>query len=102
MQSVSEDLPPRAAFDQSPGIHRQDAVGEECQHGGIVTDEQEGDLQPLFQVAHELEDLELHGGVERSGGLVCNDELRPADQRLRDHDALLLAATELMRIATEQ
>ena len=51
-----------------------------------------------LQLAHQLEDLRLHGDVERGGRLVGDQQRRIAGQRHRDHHALAHAAGELVRI----
>jgi hypothetical protein len=50
-------------------------------------------------VPDELEDLRLRGDVERGGGLVGDQQHRLEHQRHRDHDALALAARQLVRVA---
>ncbi len=60
----------------------------------------EDDRHALFilQELDELEDLGLHGDVERGRRLVGDQQLRLAGERHRDHDALAHAAGEPMRI----
>ena len=48
--------------------------------------------------AQQVEDLGLHGHVERGGRLIGQDQAGVEHQRHRDDDALLLAAGELVRI----
>ena len=48
--------------------------------------------------AHQLDDLGLHGDVERGGRLVGDQEIRSAGERDRDHHALPHAAGKLVRI----
>ena len=55
----------------------------------------------LLHVAQQLEDLRLHGDVERGRRLVGDDERRPAGQRDRDHHALPHAARQLMRVVVD-
>ena len=50
------------------------------------------------QAGEQVEHLRLHHHVERGGRLVGDDQPRAAGQRHRDHDALLLAAGELVRV----
>ena len=52
----------------------------------------------LLHVAQELENLRLHGDVERGRRLVGDDQRRPAGERDGDHHALPHAARELVRI----
>ena len=58
-----------------------------------------GEAVRLLQVAQQVDDLLLHGAVERRGRLVEDDELRVQDHGAGDGDALALAAGEFMRIA---
>ncbi len=64
----------------------------------VVRDEQYARVMALLQLEHELEDLRLRRHVERRGGFVGDQQHRVEHQRHRDHDALALAARELMRI----
>ena len=48
--------------------------------------------------AHQLDDLRLHGHVERGGRLVGDQEIRPAGERDGDHHALPHAAGKLVRV----
>ena len=47
------------------------------------------------------EDLRLHGDVERGGRLVGDQQVGLVGERHGDHDALALAAGQLVRIAAE-
>ena len=51
--------------------------------------------------AISVEDLRLHGDVQRRGRLVEDDQVRLADQRAGDADPLRLAAGQLVRVALE-
>ncbi len=48
--------------------------------------------------AHQLDDLRLHGDVERGGRLVGDQKIRPAGERDGDHHALAHAAGKLVRV----
>ena len=48
-----------------------------------------------------LQDLRLHGDVERGGRLVGDQQVRLVGERHGDHHALALAAGQLVRIALE-
>ena len=52
-------------------------------------------------VLEQLEDLRLHRDVERGGRLVGDQQVGLVGERHGDHDALALAAGELVRIARE-
>ena len=54
-----------------------------------------------LQVLQQLEDLRLHGDVERGGRLVGDQEIGLVGERHGDHHALALAAGKLVRIGAE-
>src|SRR6185437_11646988 len=62
-----------------------------------LADEEIGQAELVLQVPHQIEDLRLHGDVERRGRLVADDELGIGSERTRNRDTLALAAGELMR-----
>ena len=88
-------------LDDTAAIHDSDAVGYLDRDADVVGDED--DCEPLFalELAQKQEHLDLVGGVERGGGFVGEQDLRPARQRERDHGALAHAARHLMRIVVE-
>ena len=51
--------------------------------------------------AHELQDLRLHGHIQRRSRLVGDDQSRSGQQSDRDHDPLTHAAGKLVRIGVE-
>ena len=53
------------------------------------------------QVEQQPHDLRLDRDIERTDGLVANEDFRPQHERARDADALALAARELVRVAIE-
>ena len=53
--------------------------------------------QLALQRLQQLEDLRLDGDVERGGGLVGDQQVGLVGERHGDHDALALAAGELVR-----
>ena len=55
----------------------------------------------LCRRCDQLEDLRLHGHVERRRRLVGDQQLRVVDQRHRDHHALAHAAGELVRVGVD-
>ena len=52
-----------------------------------------------LQVLEQLEDLRLHGDVERRRRLVGDQEIGIVGERHGDHHALALAARQLVRIS---
>jgi hypothetical protein len=65
-------------------------------------DQQQGHAQFPLQVAHQLQDHRLDGHVERRGGLVGDQQRRPADQRHGDHHALAQSARQFERIGAQR
>ena len=55
----------------------------------------------VCSVLQQLEDLRLHGDVERGRRLVGDQQVGLVGERHGDHHALALAAGELVRIAAE-
>ena len=64
-------------------------------------DQDQRQARLALQVAQQVEDLRLHGHVERGGRFVGDQQLRARRQRHRDHDALAHAAREFVRIGVE-
>ena len=61
-------------------------------HGKVVGDEEIGQVQLVFQIAQQVQDLRLDGHVEGADRLVANDEFRAQRDRSIDSDALPLSA----------
>ncbi len=92
-----EDLLDRAVLDDLAVLHHADPVRDFAHDAEIVGDEQDRHAEPGLELLEELEDLRLHGDVERGGRFVGDQEVRLVGQRHRDHDPLPLAAGELVR-----
>ena len=59
-------------------------------------------MKPLaLLLLEQVEDLRLHGDVERGGRLVGEQQLRAARERDGDHHALAHAAGQLVRVLVE-
>ena len=54
------------------------------------------------RLEHQLQDLAAHRGVEARDRLVGDDQPRVERHRARDHDALALAAGDLVRVEREE
>src|SRR6516162_5907620 len=80
-------------------LHHADPLGELAHDAEVVGDEQHGHAETGLQVLQELKDLRLHGDVERGSRLVGDQEIGLVGKRHGDHDALALAAGELVRVA---
>ena len=97
LRRVDHLLDPRQ-LDDLAGIHDADAVGDLDRHADVVGDEDHAEVELALQLADQEQDLDLHGGIERRGRLVGQQEAGIARQRQRDHGALAHAARHLVRI----
>ncbi len=70
-------------------------------HAEVMGDEQHRHAEPLLQSLQQIEHLRLHGHVERGGRFVRDQQVRFVGERHGDHDALALAARELVRMGFE-
>ena len=77
-------------------------MGDLGHHAEVVGDEQHAGAAPLLQLADQLQDLRLRRHVERRGRLVGDQQRRVEHQGGGDHDALALAARDLVRIDVDQ
>ena len=82
-------------------VHDRDAVGEVRDDAHVVRDQHDRGAELLGEPPQQVEDLGLHGDVEGRGRLVGDDQARVEHQGLRDDDALLLAARELVRVVVD-
>ncbi len=96
-----EQLLHLGALDDPAAVHHRDRIGEVGDHAHVVGDHDDRGAEAVPHLAQQVEDLGLHGDVQRGGRLVGHDQLRAQGQRHRDHDALLLAAGELVRVAVD-
>ena len=84
-------------FNDAPGVHDGDAIGDLGDYTEVVRDEEEGKLHLAAELVEQFEDLSLHGDIESGGGFVGNEQFRIGRESHGDHDALAKAAGELMR-----
>ena len=91
----------RALLDDPARVHDRQAVRDLDEHREVVGDEQHREPQLALEVLQQLEDLGLDHDVEGGGRLVGDDQVGAARERHRDHDALLLAARELVRVVPQ-
>ena len=94
-----DDLFGVAVFDDAATAHDQDAVRQRANDGEIMRDEDVSKAMAALQVAQEVNDLRLHGTVERGRRLIQHNEFRLQDHGAGNGDALALAAGELVRKA---
>jgi hypothetical protein len=98
MAHVVEDLVHRAFLDHLPRVHDVHPVAG-CQYQAqVVGDVDHRGIELLGDLGDQLDDARLDRHVERRGRLVEQQQRRIGQQRHRDHDALLLAARDLVRV----
>ena len=90
-----------AVLDRAAGVHHQHVVGHLGDHPEVVGDDDDRGVELALQVLEQVEDLRLHGHVERGGRLVGDQQARVVDQAHRDHRALAHAAGELVRVVVD-
>ncbi|MNE94810.1 hypothetical protein D3C80_1928210 [compost metagenome] len=66
-----------------------------------MADENIGETELFLQIRQQVQNLRLHGQIERGNRLVENEQLRVEHQRTRNGNTLALATGEHMRIAVE-
>ena len=88
----------RRALHDPARVHDQHVVGELGNDPQVVRDQKDRHVQPLLQIAQQLENLRLRRHVECGGRLVGDQELGAAAQCNGDHHALPHAAGEFVRI----
>ena len=101
MLRVGEDPLDAAVLDHLARVHHADVVGELGDETEIVRDEDHRRARVAPDRPDEIDDLRLHGHVERGRRLVEDQQPRPPRHRHRDHHALAHAARELVRIRVE-
>ena len=101
MLRVGEHVGHRPRLDDLAALHDDHVVGDAAHDIEVVGDEQHRHADLRLQVLEQLQDLRLHGDVERRRRLVGDEQVRPVGERHRDHHPLTLAAGKLMRIGAE-
>ena len=92
----------RPHLDEFPQIHHSDSRCHVPQDRNAVRSKQVGHAELLLQVEEEIEDLRLHGNVERRHRLIGHHESRFQGQCPRHGNPLALPAAELVRVAAQR
>ena len=96
-----ENIGGAAGLDDLALGHDADPVGDLADNAEVMRDEQKRHAALGFQAGEQLQYLRLHGHIERRRRLVGDQQLRLVGERHGDHDALALAAGQLVRIGGE-
>ena len=98
---VGEQGRGRGVLDDPAAVHDGDLVGVAGDDTEVVGDEDHRHVALAALLADQVEDLRLHGDVERGGRLVGEQQGGAAGQGDRDHDPLAHAARQLVRVLLE-
>ncbi|ALP41937.1 putative peptide transport system ATP-binding protein [Aeromonas schubertii] len=101
VQRRSQDRLGRGHLHQLAGVHDADAIAKLDHEREIVSDEEDREVELLFERIDLLQDLPLHHHVQGRGRLVHDKQLGVEDERDGDHQALAHAAGELVRIVEQ-
>src|SRR6266581_44686 len=101
MARVRVHLFDRSEFDEMACVQHPDVIGHLGDDPEVVADEQDRGTDLLHEFLHQGEDLRLDRDVERTRGLVCDQERGLGAERNRDHDPLAHSSGELVRIEIE-
>lgn len=63
-----------AGFDDRAVTHDGDTIAQGANNREIMADEEVRKPERRSKIGHEVDDLGLHGHVERAGGFVADDE----------------------------
>ncbi len=92
---IGEDLLGRPLLHHPPPPQHDDAMGERTHDAQIMADEEISEAVIRLQPAQQIDDLRLHGPVERAGRFIQHDETRLQHHGARNGDALPLPAARI-------
>ena len=95
------DLARRSLLNESAAAQNGNMRRPVADDAEIVRHQKHGQVILPAHLVDEVEHFGLHRHVERCGRLVGDQEGRIAEQRQRDHDALIEPAGKLMRVNAE-
>ena len=101
MTGVAEDVVDRPGLHDAAAVHHGDGVDEVPHDAEVVAHVDDRDVALLAEARDHVDQPVLGEHVQAGRRLVHHDHLRLADESHRDGDTLLLAAAELMGIASE-
>ncbi|GFJ80642.1 hypothetical protein Phou_048220 [Phytohabitans houttuyneae] len=87
-----------AVLDGPSAVHDEHLVGHLADHAQVVGDQHDRRVELLLEIFEQVQDLRLHGHVERGRRLVGDEQVGVVDEGHRDHRPLPHAAGELVRV----
>ena len=94
-----EELARRPLLDQPARVEHAHPLAHAGDDPEVVADEEDRRVELRAQLLDQVEHLRLDRGVEPRGRLVQHEQVGIRRERHGEHDPLLLAARELMRVA---
>ena len=91
MVRLSVEALSRACLNYLSLVDNRDAMRNVANGGEIVRDEQGSEPPLSLQLTNQIEDVSLHGDIERGHGLIKDDQIRMRDKCSRYCDPLALA-----------
>ena len=93
------DVGHRGPLHHLAGVHHGHPIGHARDHPQVMADVHDRRVEFALQVGDQVEHRGLDRHVQGRRRLIHDQQRRIVEQRHRDHDALLLAARNLVRIA---
>ena len=90
MRGTAGDVLDATHFNDASGIQNKDTLRQRGRHTQIVRNEQDCRLLIASEIAQQVEDLRLHGDVERGGRFIGDEQLRSRHHRHGNKHALTL------------
>ena len=101
MARLAKDVLDAAFLDDVAAIQHQHALAHVGDHRQVVGDQQQTRPAFLDQSDQQVEDLRLHGHVQRGRRFVGDQHVGRAGGGHGDHGPLPLAARELVRVGVQ-
>ena len=98
MANLREQRARRRRLHEPARVHHRDVVGAARDDPEVVGDEHHAHVALALLRLQEVEDLGLHGDIERGRGFVGEQQLGTACEGDRDHHPLPHAARQLVRV----
>ena len=98
MKGIAQDIFRQALLHDLAGVHDQYAAADLVDDSQIVGDQQDRGPGLPVDPLQKLQHMRLCRDIQRSGGLVSDEELGPGDDAHCDHDTLPHASRELVGI----
>ena len=100
MAGILEDFTDWRFLNYLARVHDRNSVRHPRYDAEVVAYEEYARVHPVLEIHDKVEDCRLCGHIKAGSRLVHNQQARIAGERHRYNHALLLTATQLVRIAS--